>query len=92
MVNSYDMKKIINRYFDFLGVENEGKRRLLIIIISIWSFYLTDQFGNEIIKEFEIRDDIIQIIVALGIPLILSLFSIGLITKIITWVKEGFDK
>ena len=86
------MKKIINRYFDFLGVENEGKRRLLIIIISIWSFYLTDQFGNEIIKEFEIRDDIIQIIVALGIPLILSLFSIGLITKIITWVKEGFDK
>ena len=86
------MKKLINRYFDFLGVENEGKRRLLIIIISIWSFYLTDQFGNEIIKEFEIRDDIIQIIVALGIPLILSLFSIGLITKIITWVKEGFDK
>ena len=86
------MKKIINRYFDFLGVENEGKRRLLIIIIPIWSFYLTIQFGDEIIKEFEIRDDIIQIIVALGIPLILSLFSIGLITKIITWVKEGFDK
>jgi len=86
------MKKIINRYFDFIGVKNEGKRRLLIIIIPIWSFYLTIQFGNEIIKEFEIRDDIIQIIVGFGIPLILSLFSIGLITKIFTWVKEGFNK
>jgi len=87
------MKKIINRYFDFIGVKNEGKRRLLIIFIIFCYFYMGYWLDtNRRTWDFGLEGDIQGGIFILTVPLILSLFSIGLITKIITWVKEGFNK
>jgi len=39
------MKKIINRYFDLIGVENEGYRRVLSILIIISCLILPFSFG-----------------------------------------------
>jgi hypothetical protein len=87
------MKKILNRYFDFIGVKNEGKRRLLIIFIIFCYFYISYYIDTNFSKrDFGLEGDIQGYIFIITVPLILSLFSIGLITKIITWIKEGFNK
>jgi len=87
------MKNLFNKYCDFIGVENEGNRRLLIIIIIFCYFYIiyfiTDNFTG---SEFGLKGDIEEFIFIFTVPLILSFFSVGFVTKTFNWVKQGFNK
>jgi hypothetical protein len=90
------MKKIINRYFNFLGVENEGYRRVLSILIIIPTiiiiFYIIDVEGfDDFLEYLFFQDDIgdsFQIYFILLLPTII----VSVIVKVISWVKEGFNK
>jgi hypothetical protein len=86
------MRKLFNRYFDFIGVENEGHKRILIIIIIFWFLYILIQVIDEILSVFGIRGDINEIIFGLGISLIITFFSVGFVIKTFNWVKDGFNK
>jgi len=83
------MKKLWNKYFDWVGVENEGNRRLFMVIIIFWFFYLLIQFVDEILRG---GHDINEIIFELGILLIIPFFSVGFVIKTFNWVKDGFKK
>ena len=45
------MKNLFNKYFDFIGIENEGYRRLSIIGIVLFEISLFIIDGDNIIDE-----------------------------------------
>ena len=71
----------VKKYYDFIGVENEGHKRLLII-----SFFITPFLYQLFIEEGH-RSSMSYITF---IPI--SIFLNGLIIKIYNWVKDGYKK
>ena len=73
---------MINKLIDFMGVKNEGLRRLTIssflIPIIFWFFFIEEENIYEVVP----------IIVTFSIFLISWIFLI----KIISWVADGFKK
>ena len=98
------MKSLIKKYFDFIGVKNEGVRRLLTIIIVLFGFIFPNLIvvmdGNDldlfylfelyIFQEFESRW--IYSLQLYLITLVPSPIIVGVVVKIFTWVKDGFKK
>ncbi len=101
------MKKLFNKYCDFIGVENEGNKRLFIIssiiispiicfskIINGWNLF---DFMREIFEEllFIIPQSILYPIYLLFVgifSIITSFILLGLIYKTYNWVKDGYKK
>ena len=93
-----EMKEIIRKYFDYIGVENEGYRRVLSILLPIpiilFFLFSIPEVGEErffnllFFQESDWFDLYFYLLFFLLSPLII----VGVITKIINWVKEGFKK
>ena len=81
------MKNLFNKYCDFIGVENEGYRRILLVVNILFYFYGI----NWLYEDSRPRDDI-DLLLTYTIPLLFSIFSIGVIIKTFNWVKGGFNK
>ena len=73
---------MLNKLIEFMGVKNEGLRRL-----TISSFLIPIIFSLVFLVEENI-DDVVQIIMIFPMFLISWIFLI----KIISWVTDGFKK
>jgi len=92
------MKKLINKYFSLIGVENEGGKRLIIVINVLLTLMSPIFLGGSL-------SDTIYLLFFLGgvdesstfyfyLLLFFPIISIivGGCVKIYFWVKEGFSK
>ena len=81
------MKNLYNKYFDYLDIENEGYRRILIVVIIL----LIPIIFIELTKKYPSPDDLFKVLYVLISPPIYSIIGIGVIIKILNWIKEGFN-
>tara|TARA_B100000073_G_scaffold284265_1_gene245492 strand:- start:47 stop:331 length:285 start_codon:yes stop_codon:yes gene_type:complete len=94
------MKNLINKYFDFIGIENEGWRRISIIFIVLMIFPIPP-----LVIKGEDFDDLIEEIVELivfhhGVEgflfywgyVLLQITILSVLIKTFNWVKDGFSK
>ena len=83
------MKNLFNKYCDFIGIENEGYKRLFIL-----SWFITALLYGEITEGgyisdllwFRLEDWFYYFLFFLPLSLILN----GVFVKIYNWVKDGF--
>jgi len=75
------MRKYIDKYFNWLGIKNEGIRRIIYVIhliaFPLWFnfFYETlDMYGDAVLYSWLY-------------PILTSI-----VIKVITWIRQGFDK
>ena len=76
--------KFLDKLMNFMGVKDEGWKRIIIVIFPIYFIYYI-WWWEEIVDE-EINILIVAIIIFVWV------FGIKTITKIITWIREGFKK
>ncbi len=89
------MKKIINRYFDFIGIRNEGYKRLTFVLIIIIGFILPLFLGLDLERYLDMiffNDDLENTLITYFLILFPSPIIVGVIVKVTNWVKEGFNK
>jgi len=89
------MKNLFNKYCDFIGVENEGYKRLLIISILLFPIIYPLLVGGDIDDIFNLLLFLKDIENSLTYYLIIVLPSpiyFGIVIKTIDWVKQGFNK
>jgi hypothetical protein len=94
------MKKLFNKYCDFIGVENDGLKRILIISIlclTIINFNIFYQPIENVWKSWGYWDGnkfyIFSILIILPpISSIITMFEIGFFIKTFNWVKDGYSK
>ena len=84
-----------NIYFDFIGIENEGYRRLTLVIIIILGLIIPLTLGLDIEDILDSMFFLSGLEEFLGIYLLIlfpSPIIVGVIVKVTNWVKEGFNK
>jgi len=87
------MKKILTKYLDLLGIQNEGYRRIFIIFNILFYFYIIYWFSdNTHPRDFGIRSDFFEIVFIFTIPLFISIVLCILIFKTFNWIRDGFNK
>ena len=89
------MKEIIKKYFDFIGVKNEGKRRLTLVLIITLGFLLPFILGSDMdyyLRHIFFDRDFEDSLILWSLILFPSPIIVGVIVKITNWVKEGFKK
>jgi len=90
------MKNLLNKYFDFIGIENEGYRRLLLVVIILLGItnplYLGLYLDEYIRTLFFLQREGWLLTLQLYIFILLPSVIIGIIIKLINWVKNGFNK
>ena len=100
------MKRLFNKYFKYIGVENEGfKRIVFLLIVTMFisefftDFFIVDGFFPLFveIKEFigfehstHLETDEIDFIIGLLILLSFPFIFFGLLIGTFNWIKEGF--
>ena len=98
------MKNIFNKYFDFIGVEQEGLRRIILLIIVGWYLFNTLSFFDDGLSHYRYRvpigqDGISKIVLdtyrlffhqTIMFFGIPITFSVGI--KIINWIIDGFKQ
>ena len=80
--------KFLDKLMNFMGVKDEGWKRIIIVIFPIY-FILYMWWWEE---EKYITDDVWLFLLAVAIIIFVWVFGIKTITKIITWISEGFKK
>ena len=88
------MKKIINKYFDFIGVTNEGHKRLTLVLIITLGLIFPFLFDLDLEEYFEMIffDDLEDSFYFYLLILFPSPIIVGIIVKVTNWVKDGFKK
>ena len=81
--------KFLDKLMNFMGVKDEGWKRIIIVIFPIY-FILYMWWWDENNKY--ITDDVWWFLLAVAIIIFVWVFGIKTITKIITWISEGFKK
>jgi len=88
------VKNFYNKYFDFIGVTNEGPKRLTLVSIIILGLIFPFLFDLDIEEYFEMifLDDLEDSFFFYLLILFPSPIIVGVIIKVTNWVKEGFNK
>ena len=88
------MKNLFNKYCDFIGVENEGSRRILLLLITIILLPIFNVVNDSRIFFFGYSDfdKIISILLPIPTGLFISFLIVGLIIKTLNLIKDGFEK
>ena len=88
------MKKYYNKYCDFIGITNEGPKRLTLVLIIILGLIFPFLFDLDIEEYFEMMffDDLEDSFTFYFLILFPSPIIIGIFVKVTNWVKEGFKK
>ncbi len=98
------MKNIFNKYFDFIGVEQEGLRRIILLIIVGWYLFCFSIIFDDGLSHYRYRvpigqDGISKIVLdtyrlffhqTIMFFGIPITFSVGI--KIINWIIDGFKQ
>ena len=88
------MSKYITKYFQFIGVENEGLKRILILVSISWYGVVLMAGGEEFLQRglsFEI-DDILQTLILIVIFFIFIPLVFSIVVKILMWIIDGFKQ
>ena len=77
----------MNKYFNWLGIKNEGIRRIILVMYSSLAIIFTIWYFDYLyFKDYGLSDYVMDTL------LILLLFvAISIFIKTITWIKQGFD-
>ena len=88
------MKNLFNKYCDFIGVENEGLRRILLLLITIILLPIFNVVNDSRIFFFGYSDfdKIISILLPIPTGFFITFLIVGLIIKILNLIKDGFEK
>ena len=88
------MKNLFNKYCDFIGVENEGSRRILLLLTTIILLPIFNVVNDSRIFFFGYSDfdKIISILLPIPIGFFISFLIVGLIIKILNLIKDRFVK
>ena len=88
------MKNLFNKYCDFIGVENEGSRRILLLLITIILLPIFNVVNDSRIFFFGYSDfdTIISILLPIPTGFFISFLIVGLIIKTLNLIKDGFEK
>ena len=88
------MKNLFNKYCDFIGVENEGSRRILLLLITIILLPIFNVVNDSRIFFFGYSDfdKIISILLPIPTGFFISFLIVGLIIKTLNLIKDGFEK
>ena len=88
------MKKLFNKYCDFIGIENEGLKRILLLLISIVLLPTFNVLDDSRIFFFGYGDfdKIISILLTIPTGIFISFLIVGFIIKTLNWIKDGFKK
>ena len=81
-------RKFLDKLMNFMGVKGEGWKRIIIAIFPIY-FIL---FIKWIVDETGEGDNVWSFLLVLAIIIFIWVFGIKTITKIISWISEGFKK
>jgi hypothetical protein len=88
------MSKYITKYFQFIGVENEGLKRILILVLISWYGVVLMAGGAEFLQRglsFEI-DDILETLILIVIFFIFIPLVFSIVVKILMWIIDGFKQ
>ena len=88
------MSKYIAKYFQFIGVENEGLKRIIILVLISWYGLVLMEVGSEFIQRglsFEI-DDILDTLIAIVFMFIFIPLVFSIVMKILMWIIDGFKQ
>ena len=80
--------KFLDKLMNFMGVKDEGWKRIIIVIFPI--YFILYMWWLE--EEKYPTDDVWLFLLAVAIIIFVWVFGIKTITKIITWIREGFKK
>lgn len=88
------MKNLFNKYCDFIGVENEGSRRILLLLITIILLPIFNVVNDSRIFFFGYSDfdKIISILLPIPTGFFISFLIVALIIKTLNLIKDGFEK
>ena len=92
------MRKLLNKYYNLIGIQNEGYKRLLIVSFFITPFIyyplITDSRDNLIDEIFWSSGRYIyeDFVITYLFLILISILLNGFIFKIYIWIKEGFSK
>tara|TARA_Y100001960_G_C13888574_1_gene454944 strand:+ start:166 stop:432 length:267 start_codon:yes stop_codon:yes gene_type:complete len=88
------MKKILTKYLDLLGIQNEGYRRIFIIFNILFYIYIIYWFDNNTSpRDFNIpNNDFLEVCFLLTLSLFISIVICILIFKTFNWIIDGFKK
>ena len=81
-------RKFLHKLMNFMGVKDEGWKRIIIVIFPIY-FIL---YMSWLDAETSLTNDVWSFLLAVAITIFIWVFGIKIITKIITWISEGFKK
>ena len=86
------MSKYITKYFQFIGVENEGLKRIILTLMTIsllvggcwyYSYSFHTLFGLDGLFNYDDLFDFLLIVLG-------TFISFSIVLRTITWVEEGF--
>ena len=88
------MKNLYNKYCDFIGIENEGSKRILLLSISIVLLPALNALHDSRIFFFGYGgfDKNISILLSIPTCIFIIFLIVGFIIKTRNWIKDGFKK
>jgi hypothetical protein len=87
------MKRLIKKYFDFIGVKNEGVKRILTIVIVLLSITIISVlYDNVFVGYLFFQDKLTYTLFCYFLILVPPPLIVGVFVKIFTWVKDGFNQ
>jgi len=89
------MKNLFNKYCDFIGVENEGYRRLILVSIILLGItnplFFNLDLDEYIPTLFFLHRDGWVVTLQVYFFILFPSIIFGIIIKVINWVKHGFN-
>ena len=94
------MKKYLDKYFEFIGIDHEGYKRLTVIGIVLFGGIFLPIFIEESFKLFDIYEILFFVhhegwLISLWLYFLIFILSpiiVGIILKIINWIIDGFKQ
>ena len=83
------MKKLFNKYFNLIGVHNEGYKRLIfigLIIGWVWSYQLGSGELVSLVDDFP--DTHLMTLQIISLPIIVF----GIVIGTFNWIRKGFNE
>lgn len=86
----------LSYYFEFLGIKNEGVKRLLVIVLVLFGLYiypfLEDDLYFDSVIDYLLFDDFEESLIFYFHFFITSPIIVGVVVKTFMWVKDGFSQ
>jgi len=90
--SAYFWQKYLNRYFQEIGIENEGLKRITTFAIYLWMLIPAAAIIFLLLGMYNSNDNEIARGISLIIVFILGFSMFSIILKLCSWIWDGFQK